>query len=129
MRFGIFAAPFHPHDQNPTLHYQSDLELIVRLDELGYDEAWIGEHHSGGWEMVGSPELLCAVAAERTKHIDLCTGVVSLPYHHPFMVADRIVQLDHLTRGRIKFGVGPGALANDAHMMGIDHMKMRGMME
>ncbi len=64
MRFGIFAAPFHPHDQNPTLHYQSDLELIVRLDELGYDEAWIGEHHSGGWEMVGSPELLCAVAAD-----------------------------------------------------------------
>jgi len=129
MRFGIFAAPFHPHDQNPTLHYQTDLDLIVRLDELGYDEAWIGEHHSGGWEMVGSPELFCAVAAERTKHIQLCTGVVSLPYHHPFMIADRMVQLDHLTRGRIKFGVGPGALANDAHMMGIDHMNMRRMME
>ena len=129
MRFGIFAAPFHPHDQNPTLHYQTDLDLIVRLDELGYDEAWIGEHHSGGWEMVGSPELFCAVAAERTKHIKLCTGVVSLPYHHPFMIADRMVQLDHLTRGRIKFGVGPGALANDAHMMGIDHMNMRRMME
>jgi len=129
MRFGIFAAPFHPHDQNPTLHFQSDLDLVVRLDELGYDEAWIGEHHSGGWEMVGSPELFCAVAAERSKHIKLCTGVVSLPYHHPFMVADRIVQLDHLTRGRIKFGVGPGALANDAHMMGIDHMQMRRMME
>ena len=129
MRFGIFAAPFHPHDENPTLHYQTDLELIVRLDELGYDEAWIGEHPSGGWEMVGSPELLCAVAAERTKHINLCTGVVSLPYHNPFMVADRMVQLDHLTRGRIKFGVGPGALANDAHMMGIDHMNMRRMME
>jgi limonene 1,2-monooxygenase len=129
MRFGIFSAPFHPHDENPTLHYQSDLDLIVRLDELGYDEAWIGEHHSGGWEMIGSPELFLAVAAERTKHIDLCTGVVSLPYHHPFMLADRMVQLDHLTRGRIKFGVGPGALANDAHMMGIDHMNMRRMME
>ena len=71
MRFGIFAAPFHPHDQNPTLHFQSDLDLVVRLDELGYDEAWIGEHHSGGWEMVGSPELFCAVAAERSKHIKL----------------------------------------------------------
>lgn len=129
MRFGIFAAPFHPHDENPTLHYQSDLDLIVRLDELGYDEVWIGEHHSGGWEMVGSPELFCAVAAERTKHIKLCTGVVSLPYHHPFMIADRMVQLDHLTRGRIKFGVGPGALANDANMMGIDPMNMRRMME
>ncbi|MCE2392768.1 MAG: LLM class flavin-dependent oxidoreductase [Proteobacteria bacterium] len=129
LRFGIFAAPFHSHRQNPTLHFQSDLELIERLDELGYDEAWIGEHHSGGWEMIGSPELFCATAAERTRRIKLCTGVVSLPYHHPLILADRIVQLDHLTRGRIKFGVGPGALANDAHMMGIDHMQMRRMME
>ena len=129
LRFGIFSAPFHPHRQNPTLHYQTDLELVQRLDELGYDEVWFGEHHSGGWEQLGSPELFLAVAAERTKHIKLCTGVVSLPYHHPFILADRIVQLDHLTRGRIKFGVGPGALANDAKMMGIDPMKMRGMME
>ncbi|MCH2171439.1 LLM class flavin-dependent oxidoreductase [Myxococcota bacterium] len=129
LRFGIFAAPFHSDRQNPTLHYQTDLELLQRLDELGYDEAWIGEHHSGGWEMIGCPEMFLAVAAERTKHINLCTGVVSLPYHHPLMVADRMVMLDHLTRGRIKFGVGPGALANDAQMMGIDPMAMRRMME
>ena len=98
MRFGIFLAPFHPVGQNPTLALERDLELVVRLDQLGYDEAWIGEHHSAAFELVASPEVFIAAAAERTKHIRLGTGVSSLPYHHPFMLADRINQLDHMTR-------------------------------
>ena len=53
-----------------------------------------------------------------TRHIRLGTGVVSLPYHNPLMVADRIAQLDHQTRGRVMFGVGPGQLPSDAHMLG-----------
>src|SRR5262245_675359 len=48
LRFGIFMAPFHPAGENPTLALQRDLELIQHLDRLGYDEAWIGEHHSAG---------------------------------------------------------------------------------
>ncbi len=48
LRFGIFLAPFHPVGQNPTLALERDLELVVRLDQLGFDEAWIGEHHSAG---------------------------------------------------------------------------------
>lgn len=119
LRFGIFLAPFHPLDENPTLALERDLELIQWLDELGYDEAWIGEHHSGGFEIIASPELFIATAAERTKNIKLGTGVVSLPYHHPLMIADRMMQLDHITRGRVMFGVGPGALPSDAYMMGI----------
>ncbi len=119
LRFGIFMAPFHPSGQNPTLALERDLELIVRLDELGYDEAWIGEHHSAGLEIIASPEVFIAAAAQRTNHIRLGTGVSSLPYHHPLILADRIVQLDHMTRGRTMFGVGPGALPSDAYMMGI----------
>ena len=92
-----------------------DLELVEWLDQLGYDEAWIGEHHSAGFEIIASPELFIAAAAERTKHIRLGTGVISLPYHNPLMVADRIMQLDHKTRGRVMFGVGPGLLPSDAH--------------
>ena len=80
------------------------MELIQWLDKLGYDEAWIGEHHSAGWETISSPELFIAAVAERTRRINLGTGVVSLPYHHPFMVANRMVQLDHMTRGRAMFG-------------------------
>jgi limonene 1,2-monooxygenase len=129
MRFGIFLAPFHPVGQNPTLALERDLELIVRLDELGYDEAWIGEHHSAGFEIIASPEVFIAVAAGRTSHIRLGTGVSSLPYHHPLMLTDRMVLLDHLTRGRVMMGVGPGALPSDAFMMGIDPMAQREMME
>lgn len=129
LRFGIFMAPFHPSGQNPTLALERDLELIVRLDELGYDEAWIGEHHSAGLEIIASPEIMIAAAAQRTRHIRLGTGVSSLPYHHPLMLADRMVLLDHLTRGRVMFGVGPGALPSDAHMMGIDPATQRERME
>ena len=129
LRFGIFLAPFHPVGQNPTLALERDLELVERLDSLGFDEAWFGEHHSAGYEIIASPEVFIATAAGRTRHIKLGTGVSSLPYHHPFILADRMVLLDHLTRGRVMFGVGPGALPSDAFMMGIDPMRQRDMME
>ena len=129
LNFGVFYAPFHPVGQDPTLALEYDLERTVELDRLGFDEAWFGEHHSGGYELIGSPEIFIAAAAERTKHIRLGTGVTSLPYHHPWLVADRIMLLDHLTRGRTIFGVGPGALPTDAYIMGIDPVEQRRMME
>ncbi|MGH7059008.1 MAG: LLM class flavin-dependent oxidoreductase, partial [Stellaceae bacterium] len=125
LRHGIFLPPFHPNEENPTQCLERDLELIGWLDRLGFHEAWIGEHHSAGYEIISSPEIFIAFAAERTRHIRLGTGVVSLPYHHPMMIADRIVQLDHMTRGRIMFGAGPGLLAGDAIMMGIDPLTQR----
>jgi limonene 1,2-monooxygenase len=129
MRFGAFIAPFHPTNENPTLAIERDFQLVQWMDTLGYDEAWIGEHHSAGFEIIASPELFIATAAERTRHIRLGTGVSSLPYHHPLMLADRINQLDHVTRGRVMFGVGPGALPSDAVMMGIEIAKQRDMMD
>src|SRR5438034_1466082 len=129
MTFGIFMAPFHRTAENPTLSRQRDLELISWLDYLGFDEAWIGEHHSAGWETIASPEVFIATAAERTKHLKLGTGVISLPYHHPLMVANRMILLDHLTKGRVMLGVGPGALASDAYMLGIDPLTQRPRMD
>ena len=129
MKFGVFMAPFHRVGENPTLALERDLELLQWLDTLGFDEAYIGEHHSAGWETIASPELFMATAAERTRNIRLGTGVTSLPYHHPFMVANRMVQLDHLTRGRVILGCGPGALASDALMLGIRPERQRAMME
>ena len=125
LRLGAFLAPHHPIGESPTLQIQSDLEFVEHLERLGYDEFWCGEHHSTGWEVIASPELFLAAAAERTNRIMLGTGVVSLPYHHPFMVAQRIVQLDHQSRGRVIFGSGPGALPSDAHTMGLDPMLLR----
>ena len=129
LTFGIFLAPFHPVGQNPTLALERDLQLIEHLDALGFNEAWFGEHHSAGYEIIASPEVFIAAAAQRTRTIRLGTGVSSLPYHHPFMLADRLVLLDHLTRGRLMIGVGPGALPSDAFMMGIDPARQRDMME
>ncbi len=129
MKFGVFMAPFHRVGENPTLALERDLELLQWLDTLGFDEAYIGEHHSAGWETIASPELFMATAAERTRHIRLGTGVTSLPYHHPFMVANRMVLLDHLTKGRVILGCGPGALASDALMLGIKPERQRAMME
>lgn len=128
VRNGIFLAPFHPIREDPTLAIQRDLELIRFLDDIGYDEAWIGEHHSAGFEIIASPELFIAAAAERSRRIKLGTGVVSLPYHHPLTVANRIIQLDHQTRGRVMFGVGPGLLPSDAGMLGIEVSTQRARM-
>ncbi len=125
LRFGIFLAPFHKPGQNPTLALQRDLELVEHLDRLGWDEAWIGEHHSAGSEIIASPEIFIAAAAERTTHIRLGTGVVSVAYHNPLWVAERATLLDHLTRGRFMLGLGPGSLPTDATMVGLDQSQTR----
>ena len=119
LKTGVFLAPFHALGENPLLALDRDMELLVHLDRLNYHEAWIGEHHSGGFEIIACPEMFIAAAAERTRHIRLGTGVVSLPYHNPFTVAGRMMQLDYMTRGRAMFGVGPGSLVYDAIKMGL----------
>jgi len=125
LRFGTFLAPHHPVGEHPTLQFQRDLNFAAHLDRLGFDEFWCGEHHSSGWEMIASPEMFLAAAGQLTKRIKLGTGVLSLPYHHPFNVAQRIVQLDHMTGGRVLFGSGPGALPSDARTFGIDQRVLR----
>ncbi len=128
LRFGVFMAPYHAPRENPTACYDRDRDLVEWLDALGFDEAWVGEHHSAGYEIIASPELFLADLAARTRHIRLGTGVVSLPYHSPLMVAERMNQLDHMTRGRVMLGVGPGLLPSDAMMLGIDPREQRRMM-
>ena len=125
IQFGSFLAPHHPLGESHTLQLQRDLDFVEHLDRLGYDEFWVGEHHSSGWEVIGSPEMFLAAAGQRSHTIRLGTGVISLPYHHPFNVAQRMVQLDHMTRGRAMFGSGPGALPSDAFTLGIEPMVQR----
>lgn len=130
MRFGVFHAPYHlPMGQNPNLALHRDVEFIKHLDRLGFDEAWVGEHHSCGSELISDPALFLAHVAPQTSNIKLGTGVLSLPYHNPLWVADRIILLDHLTRGRIMLGLGPGALTTDAYMIGLDPLEQRNALE
>ena len=119
LKSGIFLAPFHARDENPTLALERDFELLQHLDRLNYNEAWIGEHHSGGVEIIAAPEMFIAAAAERTKRIRLGTGVSSLPYHNPLRVAEDYATLDCLSNGRVEFGVGHGFVKWEALTFGI----------
>ncbi|OBF53096.1 monooxygenase [Mycobacterium sp. 852002-53434_SCH5985345] len=129
LRFGYFIAPFHRAGTNPTLALQRDLQFIEHLDALGFDEVWMGEHHSAGSEIISSPEVFIAAAAERAKRIRFGTGVISLSYHNPLWVADRLMLLDHLTHGRIIGGVGPGSLPSDSSMIGLTPTDTRELLE
>lgn len=121
MRFGLFLQPLHHPSEDPTAALGRDLDLIVLLDELGFDEAWIGEHHSTGWENVAAPEVIIAAAAERTSQIRFGTGVVQLGLHHPLVALDRMILLDHLTKGRVSFGMGiGGGVPSDLIVFGLD---------
>ncbi len=129
LRFGYFIAPFHRAGTNPTLALQRDLQFIEHLDALGFDEVWMGEHHSAGSEIISSPEVFIAAAAERAKRIRFGTGVISLSYHNPLWVAYRLMLLDHLTHGRIIGGVGPGSLPSDSSMIGLTPTDTRELLE
>ena len=120
MRFGAFVTPNHRPDDDPTLALERDLQLVEHLENLDYAEAWFGEHHGSGWQYIASPETFIAAASQRTTRIRLGTGVAGLPFHHPLMLADRIVMLDHLSKGRVILGTGPGGPQVDAPMMGLD---------
>ena len=129
LRFGYFIAPFHRAGTNPTLALQRDLEFAEHLDVLGFDEVWYGEHHSAGSEIIGSPEIFIAAAAQRAKRIRFGTGVISLAYHNPLWVADRLMLLDHLTHGRVIGGMGPGSLPTDSAMIGLTPTDTRELLE
>lgn len=129
LKFGMFIGPYHKPGINPTLTFQQDLEIVEQLDRLGYDEVFVGEHHSGGVETIADPLIFLAGAAERTRRIALGTGAITLPWHHPFQVAERLVQLSHQTRRPIVFGAAPGQLLRDAQMQGTDPLNHRQMMQ
>ncbi len=120
MKLGFFTMPLHPPSADPTRALDSDLEQVVILDQLGYTEAWIGEHFTSIWENLPAPDLLIAQAIPLTKNIVLGTGVTCMPNHNPFMIAHRIAQLDHMAHGRFRWGVGSGGFPGDLEVFGFD---------
>ena len=120
MRCGYFTMPLHPPGSNPFQTMADDLEQLVALERLGFEEAWIGEHFTSVWENIPCPDLFIAQALAVTRTIRLGTGVSCLPNHHPLMLAQRIAQLDHMARGRLYWGVGSGGFPGDFELFGID---------
>ncbi|MBM3944643.1 MAG: LLM class flavin-dependent oxidoreductase [SAR202 cluster bacterium] len=123
MKLGFFTMPLHPPGADPAKTYDDDLEHLVTLDKLGYQEAWIGEHFTTVWENIPAPDMFIAKALGMTKNIRLGTGVTCMPNHNPFMIAHRIAQLDNMAKGRINWGVGSGGFPGDFTVFGYDITK------
>jgi len=122
MQFGYFTMPSHPPERSLKDGHEWDLQVIRWLDELGFSEAWIGEHHTAPWEPHPSPDLLVAQALMQTKNIRLGPGGFLLPYHHPAELANRVAMLDHISGGRLNFGIAASGLPSDWAMFNVDGM-------
>jgi alkanesulfonate monooxygenase SsuD/methylene tetrahydromethanopterin reductase-like flavin-dependent oxidoreductase (luciferase family) len=120
MNLGLFMMPLHPPSKPIAQCYDEDAELLILADQLGYREAWIGEHATMAWENIPAPDQFIARVAPFTSQMRFGTGVVLMAQHHPANTANRIAQLDHLTKGRINFGVGTGNVPTDLELFGID---------
>lgn len=127
MKLGMFGQAYHPPGRSPYDCQEWDLMVIRWLDELGYEEAWFGEHHTLPWEPNPAPDLLIAQAFRETKRIRLGTGGVCLPYHNPAVVANRIAWLDQISQGRLNFGVAAGSVPADWKLLGIKGDETRDM--
>ena len=120
MEVGYFTMPLHPPGSDPAITMEADLLQMECLDQLGYREAWIGEHFTSVWENIPAPDQFIAAALSRTKNLIFGTGVTCMPNHDPFMIAHRVAQLDNLARGRFYWGVGSGGFPGDFEVFGFD---------
>lgn len=119
MKLGLFGMPLHPPSRPMAETYEEDADKVIYADQLGFDEAWVGEHMSCTTEPIASPLMFMASLISRTKNIRFGTGVIALPNHHPAVVAAEVAQFDHLSRGRLMFGIGPGGLASDMELFDV----------
>lgn len=122
MQLGYFTMPSHPPERPLRAGHEWDLQVMRWLDELGYTEAWVGEHHCSPWEPNSAPDLLLAQAFAQTRNIRLGPGGFLLPYHHPAELANRVATLDHISGGRLNFGVAASGLPSDWQMFKVDGM-------
>src|SRR5882724_7873194 len=122
MDYGLFTMPSHPPERSLYDGHQWDLQVLRWADELGFSEAWIGEHHTAPWEPHPSPDLLVAQALLQTKRMRIGPGGFLMPFHHPAELANRVAMLDHLAQGRLNFGVAASGLPSDWALFNVDGM-------
>ncbi len=119
MRLGIFMMPLHPAHRDPAVTLEEDREAIILADQLGYHDAFVGEHLTEKSENVTNSFIFLATLIHHTKTIKLATGTSNLSHSHPALIASHAAMFDHLAKGRFIFGVSPGALRSDAEALGI----------
>ena len=120
MKLGLFTMPSHPPERGLAEGHEFDLQTMIWADELGFEEAWIGEHHTSVWEPHPAPDLLVIEGLRATKHLRIGTGGFLLPYHHPAELANRVAMMDHISGGRLNFGIAASGLPSDWEMFQVD---------
>ncbi|MCZ6679040.1 MAG: LLM class flavin-dependent oxidoreductase [Candidatus Poribacteria bacterium] len=128
MKIGMFMMPLHPPEKNRTQTFDEDRECIIWADELGFSEAWIGQHHTAEWEPIPSNDVFIANMLPQTKNIRLGTGVTIITQHHPANVAVRLAYLDHLAKGRFNVGFGQGGVPTDWGLFDLPDPRTQGLM-
>ena len=128
MKVGTFMMPLHPPEKDRTQTFEEDVECVIWADELGFSEAWIGQHHTAGWEPIPSNDVFIAHMLPQTKNIRLGTGVTIITQHHPANVAVRLAYLDHLAKGRLNVGFGQGGVPTDWALFDLPDPRTQGLM-
>ncbi len=118
MQLGFFTMPIHPLGKDWRQSLREDQEAFILADELGFAEAYAGEHVTDAAENITSCMMFIATLAHRTKRIRLGTGTINMPNTHPAAVAAQAAMLDHLLDGRFILGISPGGLLSDAEAFG-----------
>jgi alkanesulfonate monooxygenase SsuD/methylene tetrahydromethanopterin reductase-like flavin-dependent oxidoreductase (luciferase family) len=125
MELGLFLQPVHRREKAWGIALKEDRETVLLSEQLGFSEVWIGEHYSTKAEQIPAPLMFLATLIQDTTSIRFGTGVINLPYHDPVIVAAEVAQFDHLSGGRLIFGIGPGGLMSDAELFGDQEMPER----
>ena len=120
LRYGLFLQSSHPPERALGDAIDRVIEQIRWADELGFSEAWLGEHLTAAWEPIPAQDLVLAQALACTREITLCAGAYVLPFYHPAALAMRISQLDHMARGRFLCGIAAGSIPTDLSLLDVD---------
>src|SRR5438477_8714662 len=122
MRLGYFTMPVHPMHRNWAQTLKEDREAVILADQLGFYDAFMGEHLTDKCENITNSLIFNASLISATKQIKLATGTTNLSHMHPVLIAQQAAMFDHMSEGRFIFGVSPGALTSDAEALGILEM-------
>ena len=129
IHYGMFIMPFHDPAKPPSQCFDEDLELIVRAEELGFTEFWIGEHHTMKCEPIVMPEIFIARALGQTRTIRMGPAPICLQLHNPVHVACRVAFLDHLAKGRLNLCFGAGSVTADQELFGAEPKEAAAMVD
>ena len=125
MKFGPFCEWPNPEVRDWKSLFEEGLEEIQYSEEMGFEYCLLAEHHFSNYGNSPAPLLQAVKIAERTKHMQIATGILVLPIWDPLRLAEETAVLDNLCDGRFICGVGRGYQPHEMARFGIDLAESR----